>query len=176
MYLLLIRHAIAEDRVEFARSGKPDHYRPLTRKGRRRMTLGAAGLRTIVPEIDVLASSPLTRAEQTAEILAGEYDIPRFVRVEALGTGDGQALLEWLRQFGDEDVVAVVGHEPHLSEWASWLLSGGMGDFLLVKKGSAILIEFADAVRPGEAWLHWALTPRHLRRLGRVGEDDEGEE
>jgi phosphohistidine phosphatase len=176
MYLLLIRHAISEDRVEFARSGKSDHYRPLTRKGRRRMTLGAAGLRSIVPDIDVLASSPLSRAEQTAEIIAGEYDIPRFLRVEAIATGDGRALLDWLRQFGPDDVVAVVGHEPHLSEWSSWLLAGSMGDFMLVKKGSAILIEFPDEVRPGAAWLHWALTPRQLRQLGQAGHEEEEEE
>ena len=59
MKLLLIRHAIAEDRFEFSRTGKSDYYRPLTERGRTRMARGAAGLRTLVPEIDVLATSPL---------------------------------------------------------------------------------------------------------------------
>jgi len=67
MQLLLIRHAIAEDRFEFARTGQSDYYRPLTERGRARMARGATGLRTLVPDIDVLATSPLTRAVQTAE-------------------------------------------------------------------------------------------------------------
>ena len=68
MQLLLIRHAIAEDRFEFARSGQSDYYRPLTDRGRARMAKGAAGLRTLVPDIDVLATSPLTRAVREGAI------------------------------------------------------------------------------------------------------------
>ena len=173
MHLLLIRHAIAEDRVTFARTGSPDALRPLTPKGRRRMALGAAGLRAVLPSIDVLASSPLTRAEQTAEIVRDEYGLARFQRVQALASGDGSALLEWLDRLDPDSVVAVVGHEPSLSEWCSWLLSGGLNDFVAVKKGSAILIEFPGEIRPGAAWLHWALTPRQLRRLGGTGLDEE---
>ena len=43
MKLLIVRHAIAEDRAEFARINDDDGLRPLTKDGRRRMKRGAAG-------------------------------------------------------------------------------------------------------------------------------------
>jgi phosphohistidine phosphatase len=166
MKLLLIRHAIAQDRFEFARTGQSDYYRPLTDRGRARMEKGAAGLRTLVPEIDVLATSPLTRALQTAEIVAEAYDGMQIEHADSLGTGDGQAFLEWLGECGPEDTVAAVGHEPHMSDWAAWMLTGAWHDFAVVKKGSAMLLEFPGSLRPGTAWLHWFLAPAQLRRLG----------
>ncbi len=75
MHLLIIRHAIAEDRDSFAGSGKSDDLRPLTDEGRAKMELGAAGLRALLPDITLLAASPLTRAQQTAEIVGKEYGL-----------------------------------------------------------------------------------------------------
>lgn len=63
MELLIIRHAIAEDPVEHAKRGRGDDERPLTAKGVERMRQGAAGLRRLVPRVDVLAASPLARAQ-----------------------------------------------------------------------------------------------------------------
>lgn len=167
MHLLLIRHAIAEERLDFARTGQSDYYRPLTERGRSRMSRGAAGLSAIVPEIDVLASSPLTRAVQTAEIVAEAYDGLPVERVDSLGSGDGPEFLEWLRDCPPESVVAAVGHEPTMSDWTAWLLTGGFGDLAVVKKGSAIMLEFPYRIDAGEAWLRWFLTPAQLRQLGR---------
>ena len=166
MHLLLIRHAIAEDRLEFARTGKSDYYRPLTERGRSRMTRGAAGLRAIVPEIDILATSPLTRAVQTAEIVAEAYDGLRVERVESLGSGNGEEFLEWLRDCPSEAVVAAVGHEPTMSDWTAWMLTGRYEDFTVVKKGSGIMLAFPYRIRAGEAELCWFLAPAQLRRLG----------
>lgn len=166
MQLLLIRHAIAEDRFEFARTGRSDHHRPLTERGRDRMAKGAAGLRTLVPEIDVLATSPLTRAVQTAEIVAEAYGGLQIEQADSLASGDPGAFLDWLGECGSDDVVAAVGHEPHMSDWAAWFLAGGRRDFAVVKKGSGMLLEFPDALVPGAAVLHWFLTPAQLRRLG----------
>jgi phosphohistidine phosphatase len=166
MQLLLIRHAIAEDRFEFARTGKSDYYRPLTDRGRARMARGAAGLRTLVPEIDVLTTSPLTRAVQTAEILSATYDGLRVEHADSLASGDPRAFLDWLGECGPDDTIAAVGHEPHMSDWAAWLLTGGRHDFTVVKKGSAMLLEFPDPPGPGAALLHWFLAPAQLRRLG----------
>ena len=125
-----------------------------------------AGLRTLVPEIDVLATSPLTRAVQTAEIVAEAYDGLRLEHADSLGTGDGQAFLEWLGECGPDEVVAAVGHEPHMSDWAAWMLTGAWHDFAVVKKGSAMLLEFPGPMKPGTASLHWFLAPAQLRRLG----------
>ena len=53
-----------------------------------------------------------------------------------------------------------------MSDWAAWMLTGGWHDFAVVKKGSAMLLEFPGSMKPGTAVLHWFLAPAQLRRLG----------
>ena len=125
MQLLVVRHAIAEQREEFARTGKDDSQRPLTHDGRRKMRRGAVGLRAVVPAIDVLATSPLLRAVQTAEILAAVYNGRNMVTVKELSPdSEFPPFLRWLRTQDAGGTVAIVGHEPHLSGLTSWLLTG----------------------------------------------------
>jgi len=167
MQLLVIRHAIAEDREEFAVTGLQDDLRPLTREGRRRMRRAAGGLRRIVPELGVLASSPLARAAQTAEILAGEYGLARWDTWPELAPGVHPSMLvDRLRSLHVEGgPVAVVGHEPDLGELASWLFCGSTQSFVELKKGAACLLEFEGPPDPDRARLVWLLAPGHLRRL-----------
>jgi phosphohistidine phosphatase len=170
MQLLVVRHAIAEDPAEYAQRHPDDAGRPLTDEGRKKMRKAARGLRTLVPELDLLATSPLTRAVQTAEIMAGEYGGPTPVKTPTLAPAQPlQALAEWLDRERRRDVVAVVGHEPSLSRAVSWLLGGGDRSFIELKKGAACLLEFPDHVGPGEGVLRWSLTPSHLRKLGEGG-------
>ena len=110
MQLLIIRHAIAEDRDHWALSGHPDAERPLTGDGKRRMKRGAAGLRALVPRIDALATSPLVRAHDTATIVAREYGGMAMEIVTELAPERGaDDLLPWLRGHGPDAVVAIVG-------------------------------------------------------------------
>lgn len=164
--LLLVRHAIAEERHDFARSGRDDGERPLTDKGRTRMQLAAKGLRVLVEEIDLLTTSPLVRAAQTASIISEAFDDVPAREVEVLAMGPADAFLLWYRTVAEMGLVTVVGHEPYLGEWASWLLAGPSADFLVFKKGGACLIEFPDVIDPGRAVLHWHLAPAHLRAIG----------
>jgi phosphohistidine phosphatase len=166
MKLLVIRHAIAETREEFARSGKDDDLRPLTAKGEKRMLRSTAGLRRLVPEIQLLASSPLVRAVQTADIVARSY--PRAARqtVEELAPDHKlPAFLRWLRERRQHEVVAAIGHEPHLSHLVSWLLAGRFTSFIELKKGAACLLELSDVPTPAEARLLWLHQPGQLSRL-----------
>src|SRR5687768_4879350 len=143
MKLLLIRHGVAEDREEFAQTGAPDEQRPLTQKGRKQMKRAARGLAALVSEAHVLASSPLTRAQQTAEVVAGAFDDAPVSLVDALRPDQPfEAFMEWLRLTDDADVVVAVGHEPHLSGLAGWLLTGGHQPLFEFKKGGAGLLEF----------------------------------
>src|SRR5947208_1480322 len=91
MRLLVVRHAIAEDREAFARSHKDDADRPLTSEGRRKMERAALGLKVLVPELDVLAASPYKRAFDTAEIIAASYRGLTVERVPELAPGAGAA-------------------------------------------------------------------------------------
>ena len=166
MELLVIRHAIAEDRDAWAQTGEPDEKRPLTDEGQKRMRRAARGLQRIVKQIDVLATSPLTRAVQTAEIVGRVYgDVAAVVTEELIPEREPSSLLEWLKRLDDVDTVAVVGHEPHLSGLVCWLLTRREESFLELKKGGAVLLEFAQDRAAGKAKLLWALTPKQLRRL-----------
>jgi phosphohistidine phosphatase len=165
MKLLVIRHAIAEEREDFARTGKDDRLRPLTEDGRKKMKQGAKGLREIVPEIDLLATSPLTRAAQTAAIVDSVYGGLREVEIKELSPEvTPESFLRWLRK-QKVDTVAVVGHEPSLSLIVSWLLTGTERRIIAIRKGGACLLEFSDEVGAGTATLLWALTPALLRAL-----------
>lgn len=84
MKLLVIRHAIAMERGEFAATGNPDDLRPLTEKGARKMARIARGLKNEVETLDILATSPLTRAVETARIVADAYDMGEAQTTDAL--------------------------------------------------------------------------------------------
>ncbi|MEA2561776.1 MAG: phosphohistidine phosphatase [Acidobacteriota bacterium] len=166
MRLLLIRHAIAEEREDFARTGKDDRLRPLTDEGRKKMKQAARGLRSLVPEIDLLATSPLTRAAQTGAILDSVYGGIDVVEIDELSPETTpEQFLRWLRQ-QKEDLIGAVGHEPSLSQILGWLLTGTDRRLFAFRKGGACLLEFGDdEPAAGTATLLWALTPAQLRML-----------
>lgn len=170
MKVLVIRHAIAEDRQLFAKRQprEADGQRPLTKLGRRRMRRGAAGLRRVVPDIRLLATSPFVRAAQTAEIVAREFGRVKVVRIPQLSpTKPVAQLLHWLQGQPPDAVVAVVGHEPQLGVFVSWAMTGLQEPFVSMKKGAACLLEFGKDVKAGRAKLLWAMKPSQLRALGR---------
>ncbi|HEY3569420.1 MAG TPA: histidine phosphatase family protein [Thermoanaerobaculia bacterium] len=165
MKLLLIRHAIAEEREDFAKTGKDDRLRPLTDEGRKKMKQVARGLQEIVPEIDLLATSPLTRAAQTGAIVDSVYGGLKEVEIEELSPeSTPNDFLRWLRK-QKEDCIAAVGHEPSISLILSWLLTGTERRIFAFRKGGACLLDFPDEVGAGTATLVWAMTPAHLREL-----------
>jgi phosphohistidine phosphatase len=170
MKLLLIRHALAVDREEFARTGADDGERPLTGKGRRRMQAIARGLGGFLdsPEPRAILTSPLVRAVQTAAIVQRELGGPEPEESDALAPDAGPAALLAALRALDPDagaLVVAVGHEPHLSTAASWFLTGRDRPLLDVKKGSALLLDLGDDPEPGAAVLLWALPPRALRQM-----------
>src|SRR5947207_14525753 len=111
MNLLIIRHGKAEERKGLL-SLKRDVTRRLTKEGRKEMRKAAKGLREIAPKIDVLASSPLVRARETADIVADEMGIDEIVEETLLSPGsDKNALTAWLRGHAPDATVAIVGHE-----------------------------------------------------------------
>jgi phosphohistidine phosphatase len=171
MELLVVRHAIAEEREAFAKTGKDDAERPLTPDGRRKFEKGARGLRRVADGVELLATSGLARADQTAELLQAAWDGKlRAVRLRELAPdADPAALLRWLRgqARGRRKLVAVVGHEPHLSRFVEHALAGKASGFVELRKGGACLLDLGGSPQAGRAKLRWLLTAAQLRRLGR---------
>jgi phosphohistidine phosphatase len=113
-----------------------------------------------------IATSPLRRARQTAEIVAAGYAGIDTVSLPALSPGAAPlAVLAWLRAQPADATLALVGHEPDLGLLAGWLLSGKQSGFVQFKKGAAALIEFADAPAAGKGTLAWFLTAAQLAEL-----------
>jgi phosphohistidine phosphatase len=168
MDLLVVRHAIAEDREAFAKSGRDDAERPITAVGRRKFERGARGLRQLVDSIDLLATSSLVRAIETGAILQEVYGIARAARLAELAPDADPASLDpWLRRQNRHGLVAVVGHEPHLSSLIEHLLTGRRMGFVDLKKGGACLLTLADGREREHGELRWLLTAAQLRRLRR---------
>lgn len=163
MQLLLVRHGRAEDREAFAATGRDDDERPLTAKGIRRMKKAARGLRTLVPSIDVLVSSPLRRAVQTAGVLAEVYGGVCRIKRDELGPGaDPQGVVEWLARQDRRGVACLVGHEPDLSELLALLLADESECPAAMKKGSAALVTFRGAPAVSGGSLKWYRTAAEL--------------
>ena len=168
MQIHLLRHAIAAPRN--AGQWADDRERPLTREGRRRMERAARGLRALGVRIDLVLTSPLVRARDTARIVVEAFRPQpslRGFRPLAPGGGIG-GVLAGLASLPRDASVLLVGHEPDLSRLAAALLLEDHGDLAIeFKKGGLCRIDFDGAPRAGGGRLVLHLTPRILRRLGR---------
>lgn len=163
--LLIVRHAVAESREAFAESGEDDALRPLTADGRRSMKRVAKGIHTLVPTLDVIAASPLVRAQQTAQVLASRYDGVTVTTTESLEPSRGPtAFATWVRK-QPEGTIAVVGHEPHLGMLVTWLMTGLAEPRVRLRKAGACLLEVSGRPRAGAAIMEWSLTPSQLRDI-----------
>lgn len=166
MKLLLVRHGIAEEAETFIAGGGSDAQRPLTEIGRRKMRKGANRLRAQIRQIDLLASSPLLRARETAEIIAQVFGgLPIVERPELDFGYPPDAVVAWLAHGPVNGLVTAVGHEPQLSLLAGLLLADVAQPLLIFRKGGMALIEFNGPVEAGGGMLLWALTPGQLRSL-----------
>jgi phosphohistidine phosphatase len=165
MKLLVLRHDVAEPREQGA-SRDADAKRALTSAGLERAEKAARALARLVGEVDLLASSPLRRARQTADALAAEFDDVEVTEVDVLAPGVAAAdVAAWLGEQHGVEQAAIVGHEPGLSALVTWLVSGLSTPILELGKGGACLLELPDHVAPGQARLLWLLRPGQLRRL-----------
>jgi phosphohistidine phosphatase len=164
MNLLIIRHAIAEEAENPTETD--DARRALTSAGRRKMRRIAKNLVRLVDHIDLLVSSPLLRARQTADIIAAIQPGSERDTTDTLVPGsDPQAFLSWIEKNGAAELVAVVGHEPHLGSLITFLLCGNVDSRVELRKGGACLLSLQSGPRAGGATVQWLLTSRQLRRL-----------
>lgn len=161
MKLYILRHG------EAAEHGDPkfknDADRPLTMKGIQRTKLLAHTLRQLAISFDVIVTSPLRRARETAEIV--ERGLRLHGRLEfaqhLAPTGDMEKLVTQLNALRPAPrSVLLVGHEPYLSSLISLLGTGGSNLSLTMKKGALCRLE-VEHLRCGRcASLEWLLPPR----------------
>ena len=156
--LYLVRHAHrrrARATLARRREASADRERASDGSGR-----SSAGLVTIGVEVDVVLTSPLLRAGQTADLLAEGLD-PRPVikQVDALAPGGTVETLVAALGRAKRARIACVGHEPDLGQLAAHLV--GASQPFEFKKGGVCRIDLERASGPGR--LVWLATPSLLR-------------
>jgi phosphohistidine phosphatase len=160
--LYLVRHGIAaEPGEDYPDDGK----RPLTERGVKRFRKVARGLAAMGVEVDVILTSPLVRARQTAEILSQTLPgHPAIVETAALLPGASFSdLAAELGRHAQATGIAMTGHQPSIGAFAARLV-GCRGDFE-IKKGGACRIDIDRLPPAGSGQLRWLATPKLLTGL-----------
>jgi phosphohistidine phosphatase len=153
MNLYLIRHGDAEP----ISAVKSDFDRKLTREGKESIKRTAEGWEKIIESFEVIASSPFTRAVQTAEIIASVFNYKeKIITDKRIASGcKPEEVLDFIKSF-DTDTIAIVGHEPDLSKTLSTLVSSN-GMFAEFKRGSITKISFNGKIRMGAGTLEFLI-------------------
>jgi len=164
MYLLLMRHGIAED-------GTPDDERRLTRKGERRVETLAGVLERLDLRPDIVLCSPLVRAIETAQVVAKAMDLDADVEktpaLEFAGQWEHFEALVNDRLQGQRRsaVVLAIGHMPQLAMLATMAIHGAPGPFEIAK-GAVVGIRYRDStLQPGAGDLRFYITSSLAKRL-----------
>jgi phosphohistidine phosphatase len=158
MNLYLLRHASAG-----TRRANPviDVRRPLDKEGKQQCMLVGSYLNALRVQFDLVVSSPLKRALQTASFVGNEvgYDAKVHISNALLpeaGIADFQKLVAELAKY---DNVLVVGHNPNLATFIGSLIAAPSKASIRLRKGAIARVDCAR--RPG--LLHWLVDPRILR-------------
>lgn len=161
--LFLIRHAIAEEPT----ATTADADRALTSEGRKRMKEIARGLAGIGAVPELILTSPLRRARETAEIVqAVTAPQARLSIYEPLDNTHASEKILVDLPHGRARHIALVGHQPSLGELGSYLLTGSPAlVFLPFKKGGVAAISLASLPPRTPGTLEWFLTPKQLRAV-----------
>ena len=155
MQIWLVRHAIAVEPEEFPGT---DAERPLTEKGIRKFKEFAEWLAEEATGPEIILTSPLVRAVQTAELLAKAFGHKKKEVVQESTLGPGctpHAILEAAASQG-VGRVAIVGHQPDLAINTAALLGGGE---VVFDKGCVAAIEL-PRLAVGSGRLLWFVGPK----------------
>lgn len=163
MELYLIRHGIAADKADYDH----DEKRPLTEEGRKKTKNVAQQLHERKLHFDLILTSPLVRARETAKIL---QNIGLSSQVEEFSPlapeGNIEDWVSWLqerRQTANDQSIALVGHQPDLGNWAEVLIWGKAQEKLVLKKAGIIGLQLPETGTPlNQSQLFLLTSPKWL--------------
>ncbi|MGZ3499648.1 MAG: phosphohistidine phosphatase SixA [Vulcanimicrobiaceae bacterium] len=157
MRLYFLRHGQAGERDEYKGN---DFDRPLTDEGRERMAREAKTIAQLQLAPDLIITSPLVRAKQTAEIVAERLKMrDRLIDDERLGLDFGLGeLRQILQEHANASALLLVGHDPSMSQTVGQLVGGAR---INLKKGSLAYVDLPDASSV-DGVLVWLIPPKVL--------------
>jgi phosphohistidine phosphatase len=130
------------------------------------MRKAARGIANVIENVDVILTSPLIRALDTANIAAEALGAENKIEVckELLPGASAKKLILYLAKYKNLNHIVIVGHEPDLGYLASALL-GSEKSIIEFKKGALCCIELSSLPLRGAGTLLWHLQPKQLRDL-----------
>lgn len=160
MILYIFRHGIAEVRSE----ALADKDRALITRGKDKVQKITQKLVKLSFEPDSILTSPYRRALETANIIT--ETLPRKTAVKIINAlkpdGSFNELIKEINKNAEQS-CCIVGHEPHLSTFASYLLSGTEDVSILLKKAGVCCLSFSTKVQKGCGHLAWLYQPTMLK-------------
>jgi phosphohistidine phosphatase len=159
--LYMIRHALAGSSLE---NEVDDEARPLKKKGKDKMKAIAKGLKGQKISFDIILTSPLLRSQESAGIL-NEYcgSNKEATVTDLLKPGSSyNNLIKFLNKSKSAEKIAIVGHEPFLSGFASYCLSKSETSFINLNKSGVLRLEIEKIIKPGQCILSWLIDPKFL--------------
>ena len=153
MQLYFLRHGEAD----WPGWTKPDDERPLTDFGKKEVRQVAKFLDRLKAKPDVIVSSPLPRALQTAEAAAEQLKT-KLCQDEALGPGFGISELSAVLKRYPSKALMLVGHEPDFSS----VISALTGGFIKMSKAGIALVDLDPETEKGR--LLWLFPPKFARK------------
>jgi phosphohistidine phosphatase len=162
MDIYFLRHASAGQYSP----GSNDDKRPLDETGEQQSHAVGRALAALDTELDVVISSPLTRAMQSAEIVAREIGYKDKIVTDAALRPEAsyEAFDGLLARYTNKKAIMLVGHNPSMTEFLILrMLSGSdAAGFIDLKKGAVAKVEKDGS---GPAVLKWCLTPKVIRAI-----------
>lgn len=165
MELFILRHGEAGQR-----SSQPsDRVRPLTSAGKVEITDIAKALKKIGLKFDLVITSPLKRAYDTAMIVSDIFKIGNKVQIwnELAPEGQRTDIYRKISQLKEEGTVLIVGHQPLLGEIVNDIIHKGKSSpcNLLLKKGGVVRLRLQSRSNIPRGELRWLLSPRILKSI-----------
>lgn len=162
MKIIFLRHGLAEG--HFSHDQDADFERELTPEGIQKLEKTFKLFKKVEKKIDVIFSSPLARAIQTAEIFWSYYqdsDLEMMSDLDILD--DPRHLIEYISFLPKDGIYAFIGHDPHITKViASLLALHPEHDFMTIKKGGLCVLE-------GGIWegftMETLVSPKVLKQL-----------
>ena len=145
-----------------------DRLRPLTSEGQARLSRQTSAMKAIGVCPDVIVSSPLIRALQTAQIVHKGLENSRpLATSDALtpGADPYDTLEELATDYATVASVMIVGHEPHLSGFTSVAVAGSRDPVIRIRKGALCKVSLQPSAYGHTGWIEWSLTARQMLKL-----------
>jgi phosphohistidine phosphatase len=163
--LFVLRHGEAGKSIPDL--GK-DTRRHLTVSGRQKIEKIAYGLKDSEINFDIIITSPINRARETADVVAEILKIKDRVENNDNLKPEGNRLELYRKISGSRQnaSVLIVGHEPYLSSLIGDIIAANPNSHIALKKGGMAKIAITSFSPRISGELRWLLTPRQLRKLG----------